>query len=334
MNTNSISMTNKAKRLILISLVLLVALGYEQSITVQALKPKEPTPGPSLSLNAYGKTALTHDKREPLLLSVGLANPYAANVISSNRVLERRREELERTGVLKGMTKEERKRFDEQYKLSEVSIFVLGSENKTIAELISFRVTDSAGNRVRLAIRPLKVSAALKGPKMLDEKSLLHLLFGADPDILTRLGEGRYSIQAVLDTRNEKGMWQGEVVSEPITVTVASSVKMSREEMDLRDESYGRYYLHDQGLDKVESYIQRLFGRDHESVAAWGLRGDLLDAQGKSEEALVAFKKAHELFISRHRDLRREYGSNPPEPRYLLMRIQDLSRAIEKAKRK
>ena len=196
----------------------------------------------------------------------------------------------------------------------------MAGPGRVLREFITFRVLNEAGKPVLMTIRPLATSSNPPGLVRLNPQDTTRLLYGIDPQLFMITPDGRYTIQAVFSTRGGPGVWEGEAVSPPVSVTFTRAVRaLSVQDANGLDAQRARFYLLDQQFAKVEQYVQAMLNRDAKSVDAWMLRGDALAGQGKRTEARAAFEHAMTLWQDAHRF--NPFKPNPPAQ--LVQRLND-----------
>lgn len=295
----------------------------------------KPVSGPALSLNIYGEKEFTADAKEPLLLAVGINNPEAFNLSALNENAKQVVDEARKGGDWDSMSKAERRDFQAMHSAHKIPVVTLGSQKRPVWNLISFVV--KSASKDALIIRALSTNAGREKKIELNEYASASLYYGADAQALSSLPEGDYYIQARLDTKEEKGMWQGEALSPAVKVTLKKEfTPASQDEAYFRNYLYGRFYLYDEQWERVEEYALRLLGQDEESVEAWELRADAFVGKGELEDAEASLIYALNLFESKHRNDEPEENEPQEGPRYLERRlgeVQALQASQEQAKK-
>ena len=302
-------------RLLTISLPVLL-LGAVFSAPVHAVGT-----GPEISVTA-STAAAAHFSGDPLLIYVSVFNGEATDVGTENankRDLVKRYKETDKYGALSEAKKKE---FLEEYKEVEPPVYTLGSDEKSVSELLRFEVRDSKGDKVEIEVKPLKASQAEKAAVRLDGKSTVFLFFGIDPASLAPLAEGTFAIRADIDTTGEKGMWRGKKSSRAVTVKLTS--KKGTETVG-RLYMAGTYYRLDEEYEKVELYAEKLLKKEPDAVGGWILKGDAHKGLGRPEKALSAFEKALELYMDL---IKKEKPEIVEPPSYIFKRINELERKL------
>lgn len=269
-----------------------------------------------ISLTANGARELSHDPVEPILLVVGISYPAAANAAMTRDEHERRKELFKEKGWFEKMSGEEKERFEAVHKVPEGPVLSAGSASKPFERLLAFKVTDKNGEPVSLPIRPLASSPKTEAIVTFNEETSLMLFFGADPEALSKLGDGVYEVRAELDQR---------FFSSGVSVTLAHNLKSgTAQEIDRRDYLSGRFYVLDYKWDQAEAYAAKMLSRDADSIEGLELRGDALAGQGKLQEAQDAFLKALAAFQRKYPELK---GAEEP-PEYLFARLSEIQKKI------
>lgn len=298
----------------------LVSLVFFQGRLIAA---EEPAAAPSLSLESFGRRIFVHDAQEPLLLTVVISNPRAANQEQANERIKKEKALYEQKEWLKNLSEEEKKHIEETWEPREAPAVKLGGNKKPLADLLTFRVNHAQGAEVALRIRLLPTKSRLPVEVNLGGSDTLILSYGIETEEWDKIQEGQYQIQAILNTENEEGMWRGKVVSTPLEITLKRRLGfVSPNEANWRDYFSGKFYLLDRQYEKVEPYARQMFFRDHDSIEAWILRGDALDGQEKYEGAEKAFEEAIRIFRKHHPILR---GAQEL-PEYSIDRLQEIRR--------
>ncbi len=257
---------------------------------------------PDMSIKSYFREMKRHNRSEPLLVQVTLANPDANNVLMHNQ------------------------RIDKQHTQS-VPAVVLGSSTVPINQLLSVMILPkgnaSAGRKAVL----LSVSKKLSSTLNLDGTRNLTIYYGLDKAAISKLLPGAYTVRASLDSGSQAGAWKGKISEEFDLELVDGEAGSSRNEQAKLVYCYGKYYLLDHQFDKVEPYAKWLENQDANSIGAAELRGDSALAGGQYQKAAGFFQEA-----IRRASLVDEAEGEPPV--YLHRRWEQAKALLGKSKRK
>jgi len=279
-----------------------------------------PVPAVSVALQADDQKKLTHSPSEPLLFTLSAADPVARNTSTANQVSERQLDRLKNSGDYQKLSSEELKVVTAQLEFKPPAGCVVGQTGHPAADSFSLVMTNSQGKTVAVQARPLAVSAVTPGPVLLDAAHGLVLFFGIDPDALSKLPDGTYVIEAVMQVFDAKGGLLPRVHSAPISVTLKKDWKEPSAQEDLMSAyRHGRYYLLDHQFAKIEPYVQKMLAIDPNFIGAYELRGDMLYGQGKLPESRDSYLKALNLSATQSRG-----DPNAESPVYLLSKLNEV----------
>lgn len=155
-----------------------------------------------------------------------------------------------------------------------VNGFVQADQSQDKPLLLTVIASNSAGS-ARFELKDEKGSAIPFTVRPLPEKNDAVLYFGADPQELSRLTEGAYTLQAFL----------GSVSSNLVKLRIKKGAPMSAD-------TEGLFYRLDRQYEKLLTHAQGMTARDANAASGWIYQGDALEGLNRDSEALAAYRKA------------------------------------------
>ncbi len=267
---------------------------------------------PEISLTAGGEEEMTHVSTRPLKLLITVSDRSAANLTMESAQNKRLLESFKATPEYAALSKETKKKFENEYSSTKVSSTKFGS-GKSLASEFSFVVTTAKGEPVKTQIRSLKTSNQAKGPFEIGQNGTLILHFGLDAASLAALGEGDFLIV---------GKGGKDTQSNPLLIHLKKSAKLKPEQTLEALIREGNFYRLDENWTELDRIAQELMAQFPKKADGWIFKGDVLLAQSKPTEALAAY---HEALIRAQENLPKDDKKGPSEaPRYILRKIAEL----------
>ena len=279
---------------------------------------------PRLGLTAHsGGTSVDLPAGDPLMLFVALSNPLGSEIPRLNAERAADQVRYEQSETFRAMSADEQGRVREHYRPLEVPRFTLGSQGRPVSSLVRFEIRDFQGRLVEVPVRLLAVSATVESSRELTDADATILKFGVDAAATQALEPGIYSVVAAIDTREETGMWQGRVVTEPVTLHLMPPPEVqTRQAANRRQFLIGRYLLADGRYDEAWAHASAMTKADPVYIGGWQVLGEALDGRGEPAEAIEALEQARSL----HEEmLFVEQPTVPEAPEALARRIEEIS---------
>ncbi|MBI2095531.1 MAG: hypothetical protein HYT89_05140 [Candidatus Omnitrophica bacterium] len=279
--------------------------------------------GPDISLSADYRRQTDHLAEDPLLIRVGLGNPSASEARSRNESTKSDLDKFVRTAGFGAWPEEKKAGFMAKYSGKPVPVYGIGSATRAPADQVRLVLKNAAGEAVFFNARLLAATDRAPGEVLLDGTKDLVFYFGADPETLLSLGEGRYALEAVVTSRKAGEGRDSETVSKAVEIfLVKNPGALSKESADRRLASSAVYYHLDGQYSKLAETAEKILAKDPRSVDGWAYLGDALDGRGDSREALKAFENALRHW-PREAALQPREGPKE-EPRYIYRRIEEI----------
>ena len=279
---------------------------------------------PEIALSVNGGRAIEQSDRDPMLFIVHIFNGSAANISSINK------ENLESLDEIRGSDRwndfpdKEKNRISYKYRTRESPSLVLGSQHSAVSETVQFVARDAEDNEITLKVRPLASTGSRREAVSIDGTQTFLGYWGVDAEESAKLPEGRYTIQAVFDTMNQSGMWQGKASSNNVVIDLYKSFPpLSAKQKEARLYQSGLYYRLDEEYDSLDQTADQMIRENPSSIGGWTHKGDALYGNNKPKEALDALNTALDLSYAK-------FKKNPPpipkEPTYIIRRIVEIQR--------
>ena len=185
---------------------------------------------------------------------------------------------------------------------------VVGADFSPWTGMLKLDVVDGEGN---VQTWPLQLADAPEGAVTLDATSFATAHWTLGVEQTAKLKEGVYIVTATLDTKSLADGGAGSVESIPATLTVTKApATLSDEQQSLLAQSLAAQAVIKGDTTEAMSILDEQLAKQPNDISVLEFKGDLLAADGKTDEALKIYNAALKLF----------YEANPdfPEPASIL----------------
>jgi len=287
------------------------------------LDDQDVPPEPSVSLQINALDELDVLQGTPLIFSVRMANPRAANAASTNDAHQRdvdfAGEQVTR-GALSAAAAEPVLALARRRR--EVRAVSWGSPDHRWETFLYFDLQpeNAPSQRLSWAVTPVAVPQAAS--VTLDATSTIQIDHALAPAGSAAVAPGEYLIAAVLDIPPDvslpAGQWHGRVVSSTVHLTIRSAVQPSPADTQATELRMAEFFSTTKDWNRAIEHAQRVIVANPTSIPAHIVIGDAKEAQGDLPGALDAYKRARQFFSA-------QFPDSDEAPRYLDLKIASLA---------
>jgi tetratricopeptide (TPR) repeat protein len=127
----------------------------------------------------------------------------------------------------------------------------------------------------------------------LDSEAGPGFYFGIEAETFLHIPAGSYALRAVLDTKEQTGMWRGRIVLTSDVFEIRKQPEqIPKQELLRREYLKGHYARLDEQFDRVEESAKRMLSLNPDSVSAYDLLGDVHAARGQKVTAIRLYQQA------------------------------------------
>lgn len=331
-----------AAALVLVALILVVATrvaprwrsrsgavpaATESAGPMALLDDQEAPPEPHISLQIDAVGELETVQGTPLVFSVGLSNPRAANAASTNRVREANLTLIEgrlRSGELSAASAEPLLALARRRQ--GVRAVQLGGADLGWHTFLRFERQAPGAEAGPLPWTLNVVAEPAAQAVTLDADSTLAIDYALSPQASARVAPGQYSIVAVLDVPDTaplaRGQWRGRVTSGVVKLTITPrSAQLSATNQKTADMQSAEFFATTGDWRQALAFAERVVAADPSAIPAHIIIAQAKEGLGDAAGALTAYGEARRLFEEQRPD---SYEA----PRYLDANIDRLSEQL------
>jgi hypothetical protein len=123
------------------------------------------------------------------------------------------------------------------------------------------------------------------------QNNTTNIVYGLSPETVKEIPAGKYTLRAQLIPALSQAIYD-ELVSKPITFTIAKDDQGDQEMRSIRTLITGEYYTKKKYLVKAEEYVQNLLTWEPNNVSGLMLMGRIKEGLNKDREAFLSYQQA------------------------------------------
>lgn len=286
------------------------------------LDDQDVPPEPSVSLQIDSLDELEVLQGTPLIFSVRMANPRAANAASTNDARQRDLDsagDQVKQGALSGAAAEPILALARRRR--EVRAVTWGSPEHRWETFLYFELQPDNAPARRLSWPVTPVAAPQATTVTLDATSTIQIDHALAPAGSAAVAPGEYLIAAVLEIPSDvslpSGQWHGRVVSSTVHLTITPAVQPSPADTQATELRMAEFFSTTKDWNRAIEHAQRVIAANPTSIPAHIVVGDAKEALGDGPGALDAYQRARQFFSA-------QYPDSDEAPRYLDLKIARL----------
>jgi hypothetical protein len=297
--------------------------------SIAEIEQEEAPPLPDVSLDINEQHEAEVVQGTPLIFTVRVANPRAANTLATNQGHERSLALIEEKLSRGELSKEDAEPMLELARVQrEVKTVRLGTNDRGWEKFLDFEVQTSGS-----PFAPLRWGLTLVQPPeaksvLLDGSSSAEVKYALNPQAAAQVPPGEYLLQAVLEVATgatlPQELWRGRVASAPVKLKISPSPAQpsaaDRASMNMqRAEFFSTTSDWAHALESAQAALKD----NPKLIRAQMIQGEAKEAQGDLAGARDAFSQALRLFGQQHPD-------SYEEPQYLVYKLATLDERLGK----
>lgn len=286
------------------------------------LEDQDVPPEPSVSLQINALDELEVLQGTPLIFSVRMANPRAANAAAINDARQRdldsagaqvKRGELSAAAAEPILALARRRQ--------EVRAVSWGGPEHRWETFLYFELQPENAPSQRLSWPVTPVAVPPAASVTLDATSTVQIDLALAPAGSAAVAPGEYVIAAVMDIPSDvslpAGQWHGRVVSSTVHLTIKPAAEPSPADTQATELRMAEFFSTTKDWNRAIEHAQRVIAVNPTSIPAHIVIGDAKEAQGDLPGALDAYRRARQFFSA-------QYPDAYEAPRYLDLKIARL----------
>jgi tetratricopeptide (TPR) repeat protein len=295
--------------------------------SIAEIEQEEAPPLPDISFKINAQSGVSVLQGTPLIFTVRLANPAAANTLALNQAHEQSLAMLQEK-VAKGELSAQ----DAQPMLElagvkhEVKTVRLGSQERGWEQFLHFEVQSGVTTFAPLNWPLTLVRSPEAKSVLLDGNANVEIQYALNSQAAAQVPAGEYTLLAVLEVAEDKTLtpelWRGRIVSLPVQLKITSSAEpLSAADRANQSMQQAEFFSATGDWAHALQSSQEALKEDPNLIRGQMIQGQAKEAQGDLAGAREAFLEALRLFDE-------QYPDSYEQPQYLMYKIASLDERL------